>query len=187
MPRQFILGSAYLSYEAPELPPRKEVEELVRNCRAEVIAVNNRNGQCTPSCLGEHEYQQKKYVVQFIMESSLGILNRGNKPTFVTSIRKEVLNITITMWQVSDEARLYRNTNFSLGDHDPEIRNYKNPRKTNWQAYGQDLTYSLGRIKIEMENTTDLEMAAGKIQDAIISAFNGNCPNVSRRSDRNVP
>jgi len=56
-------------------------------------------------------------LFNYIMANGLDIMNRGNRPTFVTSNRQEVIDITIATlyagnfmkdWHVTDEVSLFK-------------------------------------------------------------------------------
>jgi hypothetical protein len=95
-PRVIILGSAYLPYD-DEPPPPKELERLVMTCRAEgthliVGCIANLHhtswGSTNINNRGES-------LFNYIMVNGLDIMNRGNRPTFVTSNKQGVTDITI--------------------------------------------------------------------------------------------
>jgi hypothetical protein len=95
-PREIILGSAYLLYDdEPPLP--KEWERLVMSCRAEgthLIVGCDANSHHT-SWGSTNINNRGESLFNYIMVNGLDIMNRGNRPTFVTSNRQEVTDITI--------------------------------------------------------------------------------------------
>ena len=95
--REIILGSAYLSYYDVEPPPPGELERLVTGCRADgthLIVGCDANSQHT-SWGSTNINNRGESLFNYIMANGLDIMNRGNKPTFVTSTRQEVIDITI--------------------------------------------------------------------------------------------
>ncbi|KAJ8911236.1 hypothetical protein NQ315_012223 [Exocentrus adspersus] len=66
-------------------------------------------------------------------------------------------------------------------------KTYRNPRKTNWEVYKTDLDTGLKATIRTIRSSIELEMLAGQVQDAIISAFNDNCPLVSKSSNKDIP
>lgn len=198
--KQIVFGSAYLPYDDPEQPPSRELEQLVRDCRKnglQLIIGCDANahhltwGSTNTNARGES-------VLQFIMQHNLDILNVGNKPTFVTSRRKEVIDITVATtnvartvknWHVSDEVSFsdHRHICFEMTGNELIKETYRNPRKTNWEAYQADIEYSLGRINGKIRHTLDLDMAAEQFQEIVTSAFEDNCPEIVRNSNRKVP
>jgi len=118
--------------------------------------------------------------------SNLDILNLGNEPTFCSSGRLEVIDITlgsfgllesITGWEVSSEP--------SLSDHgyilftlqgSILVRLVRNPRATNWGSYKGDLRDRLERgPEMDMNNEAGLGLAIHSVQQALISAYEDNC------------
>nr|XP_023017424.1 uncharacterized protein LOC111506548 [Leptinotarsa decemlineata] len=132
------------------------------------------------------------------MTNNLDILNKGNKPTFVNSRRSEVIDVTIGTtfasnyvwkWNVSDEESCsdHRHINFEIGGIQISILTYQNPRKTNWGAYTVDLETCLDRMDFDIRDFIDLELAADRLQEAIISTYNEHCSIVNQRLNGNVP
>ncbi|XP_074042675.1 uncharacterized protein [Leptinotarsa decemlineata] len=132
------------------------------------------------------------------MANNLDILNIGNKPTFVNARRSEVIDVTIgttfvsnyiRKWNVSDEESCsdHRHINFEIGRIQTSILTYQNPRKTNWEAYMVDLETCLDRMDFDIRDCIDLELAADRLQGAIIPTYNEHCPIVNQRSNKNVP
>lgn len=198
--RELTLGSAYLPYDDPDLPPTRDVRELVGSCRENglqlIIGMDANAHNKTWGSTNNNERGES--LLQFILTNNLDILNVGNEPTFVTQIRKEVIDITLSTtyisnqvsnWHVSDEESCsdHRHINFTVGGITPIERTYRNPRRTDWEAYKADLEYSLNRINIRIRNTTELELMAEQIEDAITIAYKDNCPPVNKGSSRNVP
>ena len=111
-PREIILGSAYLPYDEP--PPPGELERLVIGCRAEgthLIIGCDANAHHT-SWGSTYINNRGESLFNYIMANGLDIMNRGNRPTFVTSNRQEVTDITIATiyignlikdWHVTEE------------------------------------------------------------------------------------
>ena len=74
------------------------------------------------------------------------VCNWGNRPTFITKNRREILDITLTFgnindsirdWRVSEEHSFsdYRLIEFSLGVGNNILRAIRNFRNTNWDLY----------------------------------------------------
>jgi hypothetical protein len=88
-PREIILGSAYLPYE-DEPPPPRELERLVTGCRAEAThPINGCDANSHPTSRGSTNTNNKgESLFNYITANGLDIMNRGSRPTFVTSNRK---------------------------------------------------------------------------------------------------
>jgi hypothetical protein len=118
--RWLVVCSTYLPYDSEDLPPSRELEELVRYCE-------NKNLYLTVGCDSNAHHtvwgstncnDRGEVLVEFLNSFNLEILNQGNEPTFCSGYRQEVIDITlgsfellesITGWEVSLEP--------SLSDH----------------------------------------------------------------------
>jgi hypothetical protein len=80
--------------------------------------------------------------IRYLVSINLNILNKGYKPNFIISNRKEVINLTlgtdkirdlVTNWHVSDEISLsdHRYIVFQVGDLELTRLTYRNPMRTN--------------------------------------------------------
>jgi hypothetical protein len=127
------------------------------------------------------------------MANGLDIMNRGNRPTFVTSNRQEVIDITIAAfyvcnfiknWHVSEEVGCsdHRYIQFTVTDIDRSVEVYRNPRRTDWESFRTDLSDCLCKIT----DFADLVTAAEQFQDAVPFAYKENCPLTMRRNNRNM-
>ncbi|XP_072380731.1 uncharacterized protein [Diabrotica undecimpunctata] len=133
-----------------------------------------------------------EYILNFILSEGLVISNIGNKPTFVTKARKEVLDLTlctsrisdiITNWFVSDEPSCsdHRHIRFDLDIFPSEIK-YRNPRDTNWVGYRESLSKNLEECTISFKSPEVIDSAAETISEAIMAAYQENCPEKTRKS-----
>ena len=124
-------------------------------------------------------------------------MNRGNKPTFVTSNRQEVIDITIATvyagnfikdWHITEEVSHsdHRYIRFTVTGKDRSVEVYRNPRRTDWESFRTDLSGCLCNMIDKISNFTDLETAAKQFQDSIVSAYNENCPLTVRRNNRKI-
>jgi hypothetical protein len=84
---------------------------------------------------------RREALIEFLNSTNLGIFNRGNEPTFCTSVRQEVIDITlgsyrllhsIMDWEVSLEPSLsdHKHILFTLRGSVPVLLT-RNPRGTN--------------------------------------------------------
>jgi hypothetical protein len=131
------------------------------------------------------------------MPNGLDIMNRGNRPTFVTSNRKEVIDITIATFHAGNLIKDWHLTEkVSCSDHryirftaigiDHSVVTYRNPHRTDWELFKTDLSGCLSGMTDKINNFTDLEIAANQLQDAIAYAYNENCPLTMRRKVRRL-
>jgi len=126
-------------------------------------------------------------LMEYLCSTALGILNIGNRPTFVCSNREEVLDITLCSnrishelenWHVSDEVSLsdhsyifFDHLNFSLN-----IMKYRNPRTTNWDLYGEILATRFHGFSPTVESPADLDDAVEITNSFIVGAYEEACP-----------
>ena len=93
-------------------------------------------------------------------EEKLGILNVGCKPKFKNSVREDVLDMSLASgsvtskvrsWRVSDEISMSdnRHTTFELTDVKPEIKLWRNLRKTDWVGYAE-LTEKVKQLLVRL-------------------------------------
>jgi hypothetical protein len=108
-------------------------------------------------------------------------MNQGNRPTFVTSTRKEVIDITIATiycmlaillkdWNVTGEVSCshhrYIRFNITGIDRSPEV--YRNPCRTDWESFRTDLPGFLGSMTDKITDYMGLETAAIQFQPIMI-------------------
>jgi hypothetical protein len=151
-PREIILGSAYLPYNNVELPPLKELDRLLMGCRAEgtylIIGCDANSHHTSWGCT--NIYNRGESLFNYIMANGLDIMNRDTRPTFVTSNRQEVIDITIATlhtgnfikdWHVTEEVNCsdHRYIRFTVMGIDHSVITYRNPRRTDWESYRTDL------------------------------------------------
>jgi hypothetical protein len=186
--RHLVVCSAYISYNSEEPPPSKEFEDLMRYCETEnLYLVVGCDSNAHHSVWGSTNCNSRGEVLVEFLNSSLEILNRGNEPTFYSGGRLEVIDITlgslrhlesIIDWEVSSEPSLsdHRHILFTLRGSFP-ARLIRNPRDTNWGSFIEDLRDWLERgPRMNMKDEAGLGLAIHWVQQALISAYEDNCP-----------
>jgi hypothetical protein len=129
---------------------------------------------------------------------NLSILNKGNEPTVVITNRKEVIDLTlgtdkigdlVTNWHVSDKISLsdHRYIVFQVGHLEVTMLIYRNPKRTNWESYRQDLKVNIGVVPRVIHSVWDAELAADLLQHAILLSYHQNCPARVALSRSTVP
>jgi len=198
-PREIILRSAYLTYDDVVPPPPEELERLVMGCRAQgthLIIGCDASSHHT-SWESKNINNRGESLFNYITANGLDIMNRGNRPTFVTTNRQEVIDITIATfyagnlikdWHVTEEVSCsgHRYIRFTVRGTDYSVKIYRNPRRTDWESFRTDLSGGLRGMTDKINNFTDLEIAADQFQEAITFAYNENCPLTVRRNNRNM-
>ena len=186
--RTVVFCSAYLPYDAEDLPPSRELVNLVdytnRNNLPLVIGCDaNAHNVCWGS---SNTNQRGRALLEYLVTTNLSVLNRGTKPTFVVSNRQEVIDITLvtssieslmTGWRVSDEESLsdHRYIQFQVKADRPVLPSWRNPRATRWDAYCADLEAALGGRMTQIETTDDIEMELKALYSGIQTSFYKNC------------
>ena len=124
-------------------------------------------------------------------------MNSGNKPTFVTPNRQEVIDITTAPvyvgnctkdWHVTEEVSCsgHRYIRFTVTGIDQAVDVYRNPCRTNWESFRTNILSCLSDMTDKISNFADLEIAAKQFQEAIVLAYNENCPLTMRMNNRNI-
>jgi hypothetical protein len=132
------------------------------------------------------------------MANGLDIMNKGNRPTFVTCNRQEVIDIMIATfytgnfiknWHVSEEVSCsdHRCIRFTVTGTDRSVEVYCHPRRTDWESFRTDLSGCLCKMTDKINDFADLETATEQFQDAIVFAYKENCPLTLRKNNRNIP
>jgi hypothetical protein len=198
-PREIILGSACLPYDDAVPPPPEGLERLVMGCKAQgthlIIGCDanshhNSWGSTNINNRGES-------LFNYIMANGLDIMHRGNRPTFVTTNRQEVIKIRIATfyagniikdWHVTEEVSCsdHRYFRFTIMGIDHTVKTFRNPRRTDWESFRTDLSAGLHGMADKINNFIDPEMAADQFQEVISSAYNENCPRTVRKNNRNT-
>ena len=136
-------------------------------------------------------------LFNYIMANGLDIMNRGNRSTFVTTNRQQVIDITIATfyagnlindWHVTEEVSCsdHKYIRFTVRGIDHSVKIYRNPRRTDWESFRTDLSGGLRGMTDKINSIIDLEIAADQFQEAITFAYNENCPITVRRNSRNT-
>jgi hypothetical protein len=149
--------------------------------------------------VGEHQQQSKRRnFIEFLVSSFLNILNHGNKPTFVVCNRRDVIDLTlgtnkivnlVSNWHVSDEPSLsdHRFICFQIGNISINQVTFRNPRRTNWELYKDDLKVNLEILSRRIRTIKDTDQSVDQLPWAIISSYYQNCPAKSTRSPGTIP
>ncbi|XP_048507937.1 uncharacterized protein LOC125500199 [Athalia rosae] len=138
------VASAYLPYDSKDPPPTEKLKALVRRAVA---------------------------LLEYLTLERLEILNRGSKPTFINSLRWEVIDPTLC-------------TN---GDAawKPKVM-YRNPRATDWTSYREELAKVLRGFCCKLRAISMVEGAEGTLKTAINQAHEAACPTRQRKCSKTV-
>jgi ribonuclease HI len=185
---KLILCSCYMPFDSQESPPGILLEKLVDFCKSQAKHVligadaNSHHvnwGSSDTNVRGES-------LMDFIYRNDLELLNFGNEPTFITSNRREVLDITFTTsyminkinsWHVSDDISLsdHRYIKFNIESQKLQCEAYRNPKKTDWMYFRRFLSDHLLEPH-KIEDSISLNNEANKLEEIIIKAYHASCP-----------
>ncbi|XP_042910805.1 uncharacterized protein [Parasteatoda tepidariorum] len=128
------------------------------------------------------------------MNKLIYILNKGNDPTFITSNRSEVIDITIatpaiskniTKWKVdgrpSDSD--HQNIHFEINSNINTGRCFIDPIRTYWKKFQDDIVGLTELGENYVRENYDLEIAAETLQNEILGSYNKNCPIRTKRAE----
>ncbi|XP_074000238.1 uncharacterized protein [Rhodnius prolixus] len=186
-PRKLVVCSAYFPGDEDCLPSllgdivahcRRERLQLILGCDAN--AHNTAWGSTDDNARG-------KLLLEFISGEGLHVSNIGSVPTFVTATRREVLDLTLATrcmsntvinWHVSNEPSCsdHRHIRFDICVPPLVIKRLRSPRETHWAGFTQALTESLTSFKVDVRRTESIEQAVVHINEAILEAYQDNCP-----------
>ncbi len=130
-----------------------------------------------------------KSLLEFIISNNLSIDNVGCEPTFITSIRSEVLDITlcneplsglISQWRVSKEPSMsdHRIIRFALKVEVRDLLPVRIPRNSKWDVFRETLELNISRVRqVESDATPrGLESRLAATNQFIIDAYHCGCP-----------
>jgi hypothetical protein len=152
-----IITSAYLPYDSDEPPPSGELRDVVNYCcRNNLQLIDGCDANAHHIVWGSTGINPRgSSLLEYLVSSNLNIFKKGNEPTFVVTNRQEVIDLTlgtdkvvdlVSDWRVSDETSLsdHRYIQFQVSDAEISKITYRNPKRTNWESYREDLKVYLG-------------------------------------------
>ena len=141
-------------------------------------------------------------LLELLITYNMTIINNSSKPTFAKpthngTLRKEVLDLTLTNnkttklignWRVSDDESSsdHMIIEFVIKLPKPTVTTHRCPQKTDWDKY-RSLLKDSNLTHIQPQNTRDLNALANELHHTIINAYEESNKPVRRRSNREVP
>ncbi|XP_063975802.1 uncharacterized protein LOC135161808 [Diachasmimorpha longicaudata] len=197
-----VFCSAYFPHESPTPPPTKEMRVLVNHCRAEKLPlilgcdVNAQNVVWG----SERCNDRGTALLEFMADVDMEILNRGSRPTFVTSHCQCIIDVTMCTrrlagrcrdWRVDREDTLsdHRLIRFSIEGcvklHRDCLR--RNSRATDWESVERILEERLrvGRVRPCREDKFEDEVK--RIHVALTESFQMAYPAKQCKQGNKVP
>ena len=138
-------------------------------------------------------------LLEFIVANNLLLLNNGDDPTFVTTQRSEVIDLSIVSqraaryasnWYVSPEESLsdHRRIHFEISNPTIVLEEFRNPRKVDYLSFNIELCKSLDQLdsftKDLQPSTPHLDNLASNLQSSLHSALAASCPLSKPKSNK---
>lgn len=199
-----VFCSAYFPCDSEAPPPTEEFCALVSLCRDKklhLIVGCDANSQHT--IWGSNKTTERGIsLVESLTTWDMEILNRGSRPTFVTTRCQEVIDLTLSDreaaahcvgWKVEGEDSLsdHRRIVFSIqGGADVELCGeapYRNPRATDWRAFRAHLEDWLPVTSAGLSCRAVIEKEVEFLQDTLTRAYHAACPARTKRKEKGTP
>jgi hypothetical protein len=137
-------------------------------------------------------------LLEYIANSNLEIVNRGSAPTFVTRVREQVIDITLSSASIWQEIVNWRvSKEVSLSDHriirfrmsaDPKVpHEYRNPLSIDWDCCKTELVSGFGGRGGDILTEDDIDNSLNVLQSKIIAAYEKACPLKRARLNQSTP
>ena len=186
--REVVFGSVYLPYEE-KTPPDQSLHKLLQFCAGNKLqAVLGLDCNAHHVVWGSSDTNKRgECLLEFILNYNLDILNRGNDPTFITSNRSEVIDITVSTQLISKNIKNWRvdgrpsgsdhqNIHFEINSNIKIDRRFRDPLKTNWKKFQEELEGLTILGEKPIRDTYDLEITAECLHNNILDSYYNNCP-----------
>lgn len=197
--KEVAVCSAYFPGET-ESPPR-EFSRLVRYCEEEglpLLVGCDSNSHHT--MWGDKNVRARgTALLEFLTLGGLQVANRGSVPTYFTTERQSVIDLTlctselfsqIVSWEVSMEVSLsdHRHILFELDERfQLNETGYRNPKATRWDLYIEELKGRLLGIPSRYDSEEEVEMVVNRLNTAITESYEVSCPIKHRASVGKTP
>lgn len=200
--RNMVFCSLYLPFDSPEPPPTENFTRLVEYCEGKgygLIVGSDTNAHHT--AWGSSNCNNRgEALFQYIMSTNLDFCNQGTKPTFVTRVRREVLDVTfasmraigmVKNWRVDDSHTYsdHKRLSFQIqggGDPLPSFRNY---RRTDWNLFQSKLVRRLENLSAETQisSTDEIEELTERVTNAIQKSADESCRLIRPKKRKSPP
>jgi ribonuclease HI len=198
--KKVVLASAYFAGDR-EAPPL-EVRNLAQHCkRNNIPLLIGSDANAHSECWGSSDTNKRgESVLEFLTEVELTSYNIGNRPTFETVNRQEVLDVTfgsyfwcglISKWRVSPEPSLsdHKIILFDLKGSTLQQVPKRNPRGTDWESYGRHASSNLGNVARQgmISGMELLNHHVNEVNTCIVEAFHSSCKLTAGKAPRSTP
>jgi ribonuclease HI len=194
-----IFVSLYLPYDLIDLPPTLELTNVIDYCnRLDAPCIIGCDSNSHHTVWGSSNINSRgRSLLEYIISTDLDIANKGNDPTFVNRNREEVIDITLVSgrishiikdWKVNKQASLsdHRRIEFSLNMDAPTGAEHRNPRKTNWSKYDNELRTDIACRIPTIRTVNQIEEVSSTLVQTIKQAYEKSCP-ISKNKNKSVP
>ena len=183
-----VFASVYMAYDG--IIPPVQMKELVSHCQDRGLPLilgcdSNAHHELWGST---NTNQRGEVLCEYILSQDLHCVNRGAKPTFVVSNRREVIDITlvsnsilpkVTHWWVDDSEsssdHRYIRTKIRLGPPEPIL--CRNRRKTNWTLFKDSVIPELQKLDNgQIESVEQIDQKVNVLTSILGMGFDQACP-----------
>lgn len=196
--KEMYVASAYFPGDEDNIPPT-DVTDFIAYCKK-----NNKPFIIGCDANAHHTVwsstdvnNRGELLLEYIIKNNIDISNKGCEPTFVTSNRNEVLDLTLCSpilsenvknWHVSDEISLsdHRQILFEYQANELKETYFRNPRKTDWDLYYSNLQNEGQIPEGDLNTIQELENASEQISSSMLRAFHDSCPTSKCSTNRDV-
>ena len=187
--KYLIVCSGYFPYDSIESPPPKEMVDIIdyaKNNNMPIIIGCDANAHHT--IWGSSDINNRgEALLEYIYSVNLDIKNEGNTPTFITSNREEVLDITVCSLEISENINNWHvSKDDSLSDHQiifydfwcdrPDPITYRNPRDTDLDLFESYVSGMILGWRYVQPSIVALDEAAKHFTESFSRFFELSCP-----------
>lgn len=180
---EIICASAYFPGEEIEAPP-EAVQELVKHCRRRNVPyIIGCDANAHHSVWGSSDDNNRgESLLNYLFTEQVQIVNKGNRPTFVSAGREEVLDLTlcstgmmdyIGQWHVSDEPSLsdHMHIRFDITNGLKTSRERRDKKRTDWKRFDELLSERVKDFSTPINSIEDIEQGANQLTATIKDTF----------------
>ena len=196
-----VFASVYMAHDE-QVPPNR-MEQLVTFCETyDIPLIVGCDANAHHTAWGSSGVNDRgEGLFSYILGTNLSWENKGNKPTFCTRNRKEVLDLTLKSdsvgnrvegWHVSDTPSLsdHRYIRFTINLIKHKGNLCRKIRNTNWASYRNVLQAQIEKEMNppeELHSKQDVELRAVQLTKCMQRAWQESCPlRRSKTPDSNV-
>lgn len=188
-PASIWFMSSYMAHDTELLPPRPLQAALLEAAKTRTPVVIGADANAHHTIWGSTDTNERgESLIEYILGNNLQICNRGNEPTFITSVRQEVLDITLTnehaanlirSWKVSQDHSMsdHRYLEFDMDAPRPTVKQFRNKRNTDWAIYKERFSQALpAGIPDTPTSRAELDQLVDSLTDTFNEAMKKACP-----------